>query len=126
MGYDSASEVGARAKDVLFLTLQTASKSGAWPRDISELVRLLREEASPNAGRLFMNRERVAMIRRVESMTVGAKGLLLIAGPPLDMEAMLTFPRKGRVPVNVVYTGALRSARERDLVVATLCKDVIA
>lgn len=35
MGYDSGSEVGVRAKDVLFLTLQTAIKSGAWPRDIS-------------------------------------------------------------------------------------------
>src|SRR5213594_262884 len=33
---------------------------------------------------------------------------------------------KGRVPVNVVYTGGLRNARERELVVATLCKDVLA
>ncbi len=38
---------------------------------------------------------------------------------------MLQAP-KGRVPVNVVYTGGLRNARERELVVATLCKDVLA
>src|SRR3989454_732638 len=57
-------------------------------------------------------------------MTIGAKGLLFTAGPALDVEAMLQAP-KGRVPVNVVYTGGLRNARERELVVATLCKDVL-
>src|SRR3989454_7583176 len=58
-------------------------------------------------------------------MTIGAKGLLFTAGPALDVEAMLQAP-KGRVPVNVVYTGGLRNARECELVVATLCKDVLA
>lgn len=126
MGYDPAVEVGIRAKDVLFLTLLAAFKSGGWPRDLPGLVRLLGEEPSAQAERLLTNRERAAMIRRAESMTVGAKGLLFTAGPALDVEAMVQSPRKGRVPVNIVYTGGLRSTRERDLVVATLCKDVLA
>ena len=126
MGYDPGSEIGTRTKDVLFLTLQSAIKGGGWPRDFGELMRLLNEDGSPDAARLLTNRERAGLVRRVESMTVGAKGLLFTAGPPLDVEAMLTSPRKGRVPVNVVYTGGLRSARERDLIVATLCKDVLA
>src|SRR2546428_2330351 len=124
MGYDPGAEVGARAKDFLFLTLQEAIQSGAWPPDIPSLVRLLERDASPDAAKLLTNRERAGLVRRAESMTVGAKGLLFTAGPALDVEVMLQAP-KGRVPVNVVYTGGLRNARERELVVATLCKDVL-
>src|SRR3989442_15811523 len=125
MGYDPGAEVGTRVKDVLFLTLQGAMKTDAWPSDIPSLVRLLERDASPEAAKLLTNRERAALVRRAESMTVGVKGLLFTAGPALDVEAMLQAP-KGRVPVNVVYTGGLRNARERELVVATLCKDVLA
>src|SRR5437867_9069361 len=125
MGYDPGAEVGARVKDVLFLTLQGAIRSGAWPPDIPSLVRLLEHDASPDAAKLLTNRERASLVRRAESMTIGAKGLLFTAGPALDVEAMLQAP-EGRVPVNVVYTGGLRNARERELVVATLCKDVLA
>src|SRR5438093_535662 len=125
MGYDPGAEVGARVKDVLFLTLQGAMKSGPWPSDIPSLVRLLERDPSPDAAKLLTSRERAALVRRSESMTVGAKGLLFTAGPALDVEAMLHAPG-GRVPVNVVYTGGLRNARERELVVATLCKDVVA
>src|SRR5439155_641981 len=96
-----------------------------WPSDIPSLVRLLERDPSPNAAKLLTSRERAALVRRAESMTVGAKGLLFTAGPALDVEAMLQAP-SGRVPVNVVYTGGLRNARERELVVATLCKDVVA
>src|SRR5439155_470796 len=125
MGTDPGAEVGARVKDVLFLTLQGAMKSGPWPSDIPSLVRLLERDPSPDAAKLLTSRERAALVRRAESMTVGAKGLLFTAGPALDVEAMLQAP-SGRVPVNVVYTGGLRNARERELVVATLCKDVLA
>ena len=126
MGYDAGSDVGTRVKDVLFLTLETALKSGAWPRDIPALIQLLRPEDSMDAARLLTKRERTALVRRAESMTVGAKGLLFTAGPPLDVETMLTVARDGRVPVNVVYTGGLGNPRDRELVVATLCKDILA
>jgi len=126
MGYDPSSDGGTRAKDVLFLTLQAAAKGGAWPNDIPTLVALLRQDASPDAARLLTSRERSALARRAESMTVGAKGLLFTAGPALDVDALLSGTNDGRVPVNVVYTGGLRNTRERELVVATLCKDVLA
>src|SRR5438094_2186184 len=125
MGYDPGAEVGTRVKDVLFLTLQGAMKTGAWPSDIPSLVRLLERDASPEAAKLLTNRERAALVRRAESMTVGAKGLLFTAGPALDVEAMVQ-ARKGRVPVNVVYTGGLRNARESELVLGTLCKNLLA
>ena len=76
MGYDPGSEVGVRAKDVLFLTLQRAIKSGEWPRDLGNLVRLLQSETNPDVSRLLTNRERASLLRRADSMTVGAKGLL--------------------------------------------------
>src|SRR5438128_7828489 len=126
MGYDPAGETGGRAKDALFLTLQVALKAGRWPRDIPTLVRILEKEAPPDAGRLLTKREWASLIRRAQSMTVGAKGLLFTAGPALDVESLIRHEPDGRVPVNVVYTGGLRNARERELVVATLCKDVLA
>src|SRR2546428_4200553 len=124
MGYDPGAEVGARVKDFLFLTLQEAIQSGAWPPDIPSLVRLLERDASPDSAKLLTNRERAGLVRRAESMTVGAKGLLFTAGPALDVEAMLQAP-KGPVPGSVVHTGGLRNVRERELVVATLGKAVL-
>src|SRR5438128_851796 len=84
MGYDPGAEVGARVKDVLFLTLQGAMKPGPWPSDIPSLVRLLERDPSPDAAKLLTSRERAALVRRAESMTVGAKGLLFTAGPATD------------------------------------------
>src|SRR3989449_116507 len=81
--------------------------------------------SGPEAAKRRTNRERASLVRRAESMTIGAKGLLFTAGTGLDGEAMLQ-AKKGRVRVNVVYTGGLRNARERELVVATLCKGVLA
>jgi len=37
---------------------------------------------------------------------------------------MVSWAPKGRTPVNIVYTGGLRSPSEREMVVATLCEDV--
>ncbi len=125
MGYDPASEVGGRAKDAIFLTLQASLKGGRWPKDIAALVRTLEREAPPEAAKLLTKREWASLLRRGESMTVGAKGLLFTAGPALDVEAILASAPDGRVPVCVVYTGGLRSPRERELVVATLCKEVL-
>ena len=126
MGYDPSSDAGGRAKDVLFLTLQAALKSGGWPADVPALTRLLGREVPPGAARLLTKREHASLVRRAESMTVGAKGLLFTAGPALDVESMLGWAPPGRVPVNVVYTGGLRNPRDREFVVATLCKDVLA
>src|SRR5207249_2101103 len=53
MGYDPGAEVGARVKDVLFLTLQGAMKSGPWPSDIPSLVRLLERDPSPDATKFL-------------------------------------------------------------------------
>jgi hypothetical protein len=124
MGYDPSADAGGRAKDVVFLTLQAALKSGAWPADVPALTRLLGLDVPPEASKLLTKREHAALVRRAESMTVGAKGLLYTAGPALDVESMLGWAPPGRIPVNVVYTGGLRNPRDREFVVATLCKDV--
>lgn len=124
MGYDPAADAGGRVKDALFLTLQACLKGGSWPSDVASLTRTLASDAPEEATKLLTKRERSALVRRAESMTVGAKGLLFTAGPALDVESMLSWAPEGRVPVNLVYTGALRNPRERELVVATLCKDV--
>src|SRR3990172_10256253 len=57
MGYDPSSDAGGRAKDVLFLTLQAALKSGGWPADVPALTRLLGREVPPEAARLLTKRE---------------------------------------------------------------------
>src|SRR5439155_1089591 len=75
MGYDPGAEVGARVKDVLFLTLQGAMKSGPWPSDIPSLVRLLERDPSPDAAKLLTSRERAALVRRAESMIVATQNV---------------------------------------------------
>src|SRR5439155_1750264 len=71
MGYDPGAEVGARVKDVLFLTLQGAMKSGPWPSDIPSLVRLLERDPSPDAAKLLTSRERAALFRQARKYGVG-------------------------------------------------------
>ena len=124
MGYDPTSDAGGRAKDVVYLVLQEGLREGPWPEDLSGLAKALEAEPRGDAAKLLTKRERAALARRAKALTVGAKGLLYTAGEPLDIETMLAWAPPGRTPVNVVYTGALRSSAERELVVATLCEEV--
>ncbi len=123
MGYAPAADLGGRAKDAIFLALQDAWKAGRWPSELGQLPGLLEREP-PSDGAVLTVRERAAVVRRAKSMVVGAKGLLFTAGPPLDVENLLTWPPKGQVPVNIVSIGGLRSPLEREIVVATLCEEV--
>ena len=123
MGYALSSDVGSRAKDTIYIALQDAWRSGRWPKEVSDLPFLLEREPKTD-GALLSHRERAALVRRAMAMTVGAKGLLFTAGPPLDVAEMVAWAPKGRTPVNIVYTGGLRSPSEREMVVATLCEDV--
>ena len=123
MGYALTSDSGSRAKDTIYIALQGAWKSGKWPKEVSDLPLILAREPMMD-GALLSHRERAALVRRAHAMTVGAKGLLFTAGPPLDVKSMVEWAPKGRTPVNIVYTGGLRSPSEREMVVATLCEDV--
>jgi len=123
MGYTLSSDSGSRAKDTIYIALQDAWKAGRWPKEVSDLPFLLERESTTD-GALLSHRERAALVRRAKAMTVGAKGLLFTAGPPLDVQEMTSWAPKGRTPVNIVYTGGLRSPSEREMVVATLCEDV--
>jgi hypothetical protein len=124
MGYDPASDVGGRAKDVVYLALRDGLRPGPWPEDLAALARALEATPRGEAATLLTARERAALVRRARALTVGAKGLLYTSGEPLDIDAMLAWAPPGRTPVNIVYTGGLRSAAERELVVATLCEEV--
>ena len=123
MGYTLTSDSESRAKDSIYLALQDAWKAGKWPKEVSDLPRILERESTSDGG-LLSRKERSALVRRAKAMTVGAKGLLFTAGPPLDAKEMVSWAPKGRTPVNIVYTGGLRSPSEREMVVATLCEDV--
>jgi len=123
MGYTLSSDSGSRAKDTIYIALQAAWTSGKWPKEVSDLPLILEREPTMD-GALLSHRERSALVRRAKAMTVGAKGLLFTAGPPLDVKSMVSWAPKGRTPVNIVYTGGLRSPSEREMVVATLCEDV--
>jgi hypothetical protein len=123
MGYALHSDIGSRAKDTIYMALQDAWKAGRWPKEVSDLPFLLEREPTTDEA-LLSHRERAALVRRAKAMTVGAKGLLFTAGPPLDVSEMVSWAPKGRAPVNIVYTGGLRNPSEREMVVATLCEDV--
>jgi len=123
MGYTLTSDSGSRAKDTIYIALQEAWKGRRWPKEVSDLPLLLEREPTMD-GSLLSRKERAALARRSKAMTVGAKGLLFTAGPPLDVKEMVSWAPKGRTPVNIVYTGGLRSPAEREMVVATLCEDV--
>ena len=123
MGYNLASDSGSRAKDTIYIALQDAWRTGKWPKQVTDLPHILERRGATDDA-LLSHKERAALVRRSKAMTVGAKGLLFTAGPPLDVKEMVDWAPKGRTPVNIVYTGGLRSPSEREMVVATLCEDV--
>lgn len=123
MGYNLTSDSGSRAKDTIYIALQDAWRTGKWPKEVADLPAIL-ERRGATEDVLLSHKERAALIRRSKAMTVGAKGLLFTAGPALDVKDMVSWAPKGRTPVNIVYTGGLRSPSEREMVVATLCEDV--
>ena len=123
MGYRPTSDLGGRVKDAVYLALQSAETADRWPRELAQLPALLEKEPGSDGG-VITKRERSALVRRAKSMTVGAKGLLFTVGPSLDVENLLTWAPEGRVPLNVVYVGGLRSAADREMVVATLCEEI--
>ena len=123
MGYNLASDSGSRAKDTIYIALQDSWRLGKWPKEVADLPLIL-ERRGATEDVLLSHKERAALIRRSKAMTVGAKGLLFTAGPALDVKDMVSWAPKGRTPVNIVYTGGLRSPSEREMVVATLCEDV--
>lgn len=123
MGYNLSSDSGSRAKDTIYIALQDAWRAGKWPRQVTDLPTIL-ERRGATEDALLSHKERAALVRRSKAMTVGAKGLLFTAGPALDVKEMVNWAPKGRTPVNIVYTGGLRSPSEREMVVATLCEDV--
>ncbi len=123
MGYNVASDTGSRAKDTIYIALQDAWRTGKWPKEVADLPRILERRGATDDA-LLSHKERAALVRRSKAMTVGAKGLLFTAGPPLDVKDMVVWAPTGRTPVNIVYTGGLRSPSEREMVVATLCEDV--
>ncbi len=123
MGYNLTSDSGSRAKDTIYIALQDAWRSGKWPKEVADLPLILERRGATDDA-LLSHKERAALVRRSKAMTVGAKGLLFTAGPALDVKSMVDWAPKGRTPVNIVYTGGLRSPSEREMVVATLCEDV--
>ncbi len=123
MGYTLSSDSGSRVKDSIYIALQDAWKGRRWPKEVSDLPMSLEREPTMD-GSLLSHKERAGLVRRSKAMTVGAKGLLFTAGPALDVTEMVSWAPKSRTPVNIVYTGGLRSPAEREMVVATLCEDV--
>ncbi len=123
MGYNLTSDSGSRAKDTIYIALQDAWRTGRWPKEVADLPLILERRGATDDA-LLSHKERAALVRRSKAMTVGAKGLLFTAGPPLDVKDMVAWAPRGRTPVNIVYTGGLRSPSEREMVVATLCEDV--
>ncbi len=123
MGYNLTSDSGSRAKDTIYMALQDAWRTGHWPKEVTALPQILERRGATDDA-LLSHKERAALVRRSKAMTVGAKGLLFTAGPPLDVKQMVGWAAKGRTPVNIVYTGGLRSPSEKEMVAATLCEDV--
>ncbi len=123
MGYNLNSDSGSRAKDTIYMALQDAWRTGKWPKVVTDLPQILERRGATDDA-LLSYKERAALVRRSKAMTVGAKGLLFTAGPPLDVKEMVAWAPQGRTPVNIVYTGGLRSPSEKEMVVATLCEDV--
>ena len=107
---------GLDVKNYLYLLLESIWAEGESVESFNELGNKIKhdEEYLDDASRgLIEDKEKEELIKNVKGLTIGTDSLIFNMGIPLDINRMMTWADKGKVPVNVLYLNTIRDADDR-------------
>ena len=77
-----------------------------------------------SAMAMLDDKTKAGLAKKVKTMTIGADSLIFNLGIPMDVERMMNWSDKGKVPVNVLYLNTLRKASDKVNFIADVAQQV--
>lgn len=116
LGFNTDKGKGSDVKSYLYLLLEAIWKRGDDVDSFGELANYITNDSEMlDASSIAMIDEKTKsqLAKKVKTMTIGADSLIFNLGIALDVERMMKWQDKGKVPINVLYLNTLRSAEDR-------------
>ncbi len=116
LGYNTDKGAGVEVKVYLYTLLDTLWFNEMDVNSFGTLANYILndQELLDEAGQALIDEKlKAKLAKMVKTMTIGADSLIFNLGIPLDIERMMTWSDKGKVPVNVLYLNTLRNADDR-------------
>lgn len=116
LGYKTEKGKGAEIKAYLYLLLEAIWGEGEEVESFNKLANYIYNDQDllDDASRAMIKESyKEQLAKEVKTLTIGADSLIFNAGVPLDIEKMMTWADKGRVPVNVLFLNTLRKQSDK-------------
>ncbi|MHA2250110.1 MAG: ATP-binding protein [Candidatus Kariarchaeaceae archaeon] len=116
LGYNTDKGAGVEVKVYLYTLLDTLWFNEMDVNSFGTLANYIinDQELLDEAGQALIDEKlKAKLAKMVKTMTIGADSLIFNLGIPLDIERMMNWADKGKVPVNVLYLNTLRNADDR-------------
>ena len=129
-GYNSDKGKGANVHSYLYLLLKGFWQKSATRRKTDRLEDLIEAQKNEKSyltekeREILDEKEKVALQRALLNLTIGADSLIFNLGIPLDISTLLAWPKKDKVPVNVLFLNTIRDEETRNLFLANFTSQV--
>ncbi len=126
LGYDEDTDAGSLVKDYLFVLLQRIWEKNEEINGFGDLAQAITNDANylqPGEENLLTEKEKEKLARKVRGLTVGADALLFNLGISLDVENLISWAPKGKVPVNILYLNTLHRDRDKQSFIAVIAQE---
>ncbi len=110
IGYNTEKGKGKDVHSYLYLLLESLWDNGEQIGSFDRLAQAIAEEKylSDADKAILKDKDKDELIKQVKSLTIGADSLIFNLGMALDVEKMMNWADKGKVPVNVLYLNTIR------------------
>lgn len=110
IGYNTEKGKGKDVHSYLYLLLESLWENGEEIGSFGKLAQAIAEEKylTDADKAILKDKDKDELIKQVKSLTIGADSLIFNLGMPLDVEKMMQWADKGKVPVNVLYLNTIR------------------
>lgn len=127
LGYNTEKGKGAEVKSYLYLLLEAIWGEGEEVETFNKLANSILNDSDyldDASAAMIDEKAKQKLSKEMKTLTIGADSLIFNAGVPLDVEAMMKWNDKGRVPVNVLYLNTLRKQEDKITFIADTATQV--
>ncbi|MHA2169553.1 MAG: ATP-binding protein [Candidatus Kariarchaeaceae archaeon] len=116
LGYKTEKGRGAEVKDYLYLLLEAIWDNEMKVDSFGALANYILKDGDildESSQMMIDDKTKAGLAKSVKTLTIGAESLIFNLGMPLDVQRMMTWADKGKVPVNILYLNTLRNADDK-------------